>query len=49
MANVVGKRYVCKKCGAEVIITRGGKGTIMCCGEPMEIKKQEQKKEEVGK
>jgi hypothetical protein len=39
MANMVGKRYVCKKCGAEIIITRGGSGTIMHCGEPMELKK----------
>jgi desulfoferrodoxin-like iron-binding protein len=38
MAGQVGKRYVCKKCGAEVIITRAGNGTIMCCGQPMELK-----------
>ena len=24
MANTVGKRYICAKCGAEVIVTRGG-------------------------
>lgn len=40
MPNQVGKRYTCKKCGAEVIITRGGKGTISCCGEPMELKEK---------
>jgi desulfoferrodoxin-like iron-binding protein len=39
MANIVGKRYVCTKCGAEVIVTRGGAGTAMCCGQPMELKK----------
>ncbi len=39
MANLIGKRYVCKKCGAEIIITRGGSGTIMHCGEPMDLKK----------
>jgi desulfoferrodoxin-like iron-binding protein len=39
MANQVGKRYKCSKCGAEVIVTRGGAGTVMCCGQPMEIKK----------
>jgi desulfoferrodoxin-like iron-binding protein len=39
MANEVGKRYVCKKCGAEFIVTRGGKGELHCCGQPMEIKK----------
>jgi desulfoferrodoxin-like iron-binding protein len=39
MANLVGKRYMCTKCGAEVVITRGGSGTISCCGQPMEVKK----------
>jgi hypothetical protein len=39
MANEVGKRYVCGKCGAEFIVTKGGKGTISHCGEPMQIKK----------
>jgi desulfoferrodoxin-like iron-binding protein len=39
MANEVGKRYVCKKCGNEFIVTRGGKGTLYWCGQPMEIKK----------
>ena len=39
MANQVGKRYVCKKCGAEFIVTRKGDGTIACCGQPMELKK----------
>ena len=28
MANQVGKRYKCAKCGAEVIVTRGGNGTV---------------------
>jgi len=39
MANQVGKRYICKKCGAELIVTRGGDGKLHCCGEPMELKK----------
>jgi hypothetical protein len=39
MANQTGKRYVCKKCGAEYVVTRGGNGTICCCGQPMELKK----------
>ncbi len=39
MANQVGKRYLCAKCGAEVIVTKGGSGTIMHCGQPMEQKK----------
>ena len=40
MANQVGKRYVCKKRGAEFIVTRGGDGQLHCCGAPMEIKKR---------
>ena len=39
MANQIGKRYVCKKCGSEFIVTRGGDGTVICCGQPMELKK----------
>ncbi|MDO8567411.1 MAG: desulfoferrodoxin [Dehalococcoidales bacterium] len=39
MANEIGKRYRCTKCGSEFIITKGGKGTITCCGKPMELKK----------
>jgi len=38
MATQVGKRYICKKCGAEFIVTRAGKGELYCCGEPMERK-----------
>ncbi len=39
MANQVGKRYQCLKCGAEFIVTKAGAGTIICCGQPMELKK----------
>lgn len=39
MANTVGKRYICSKCNAEVIVTRGGDGTVTCCGQPMDLKK----------
>ena len=39
MANEVGKRYVCTKCGAEFIVTRGGEGKLECCGQAMELKK----------
>jgi desulfoferrodoxin-like iron-binding protein len=38
VANQIGKRYVCKKCGSEFIVTRGGEGTLTCCGQPMELK-----------
>ena len=39
MPNQVGKRYICAKCGAEFIVTKGGAGTLTCCGQPMELKK----------
>ncbi len=39
MANQIGKRYICSKCGAEFIVTKGGAGTVNCCGKPMELKK----------
>ena len=39
MANQIGKRYRCAKCGAEFIVTKGGSGTIECDGQPMELKK----------
>ena len=40
MANQIGKRYICKKCGTEFVVTRPGEGTLSCCGQPMELKKQ---------
>ena len=42
MANQIGKRYKCIKCGSEFIVTKGGTGTITCCGQPMEQKKQQE-------
>lgn len=39
MANQAGKRYFCVKCAAEFIVTRGGEGTVSCCGQPMQLKK----------
>ena len=38
MANQVGKRYHCTKCGTEMIVTKGGEGQLTCCGQPMELK-----------
>ena len=43
MANLVGKRYQCSKCGSELIVTRGGEGTVKCCGEPVTQKSQGEK------
>ena len=39
MANQIGKRYVCPKCGAEFIVTKAGAGTLHHCSQPMELKK----------
>jgi Desulfoferrodoxin, N-terminal domain len=39
MPNQMGKRYMCGKCGVEVIITKGGSGTVVCCGQDMVMKK----------
>ena len=38
MANQIGKRYQCSNCGAELIVTKGGNGTVQCCNKPMEQK-----------
>ncbi len=39
MANQLGKVYICGTCGSQVIVTKGGTGTIKCCGGTMEQKK----------
>ena len=33
----VDEKYVCNICGNEVIVTKIGGGTLMCCGENMEL------------
>jgi len=38
MANEMGKRYRCAKCGTELIVTRAGTGKLVCCKQPMEKK-----------
>ena len=38
MANLSAKRYVCRTCGGEYIVTREGDGELVCCGQPMVIK-----------
>lgn len=35
MANEIGKRYICTKCGSEVIVTKAGAGVLKCCGQEM--------------
>ena len=33
----VGQIFICKKCGNEVIVTKVGKGTLVCCGKEMTL------------
>lgn len=35
--NQLGKRYKCQECGTEVLCTKAGDGTVVCCGKEMEI------------
>jgi desulfoferrodoxin-like iron-binding protein len=35
VANQLGKRYRCPKCGTEILCTKAGNGEIVCCTEPM--------------
>ena len=37
MANQLGKRYTCSKCGSSVLCTKTGEGVINCCEIEMEI------------
>lgn len=36
-AAVLGKRYTCETCGAEVLVTKGGDAELKCHGAPMGI------------
>jgi hypothetical protein len=36
--NETGKRYVCSSCGSELLVTRGGDGTLSCCGRGMQVR-----------
>jgi hypothetical protein len=38
LANESGKRYFCKVCGSEFIVTTAGDGTMSCHGEPVQKK-----------
>ncbi len=37
MANSLGKRYTCAECGAQVLVTKAGDGTLECHDAPMEV------------
>ena len=54
MTNPIGKRFVCAICKSEMLVTKGGDGTLQCCGKAMELKtaaaqQPEQKKPEEKK
>ena len=33
----VDEKYRCNICGNEVVVTKGGGGTLVCCGQDMEL------------
>jgi hypothetical protein len=37
VANQLGKRFQCEKCGTEVLCIKPGDGGVECCGAPMEL------------
>ena len=37
MPNVLGKRYVCAECDAQILVTKAGDGGLECHGQPMTI------------
>jgi desulfoferrodoxin-like iron-binding protein len=39
MPSQIGKIYLCAGCGAQIIVTKGGSGTLRCCGTEMQQKK----------
>jgi len=39
MAAQIGKIYLCASCNAQIIVTKGGAGTLKCCGQEMQQKK----------
>ncbi len=40
MSNRLGKIYFCPVCGNEVKFEKDGGGTLICCGQEMQIKKE---------
>jgi desulfoferrodoxin-like iron-binding protein len=35
--NLLGKRYKCSVCGTEVLCTKAGEGSVICCNKEMEV------------
>ena len=38
MATQLGKRYLCEKCGTEILCNKAGTGAIACCDNEMKLK-----------
>lgn len=36
MTTELGKRYLCTKCGQQLICLQPGTGSLTCCGQPMQ-------------
>ncbi|MFC2002003.1 desulfoferrodoxin FeS4 iron-binding domain-containing protein [Chloroflexota bacterium] len=34
--RMINEKYICNICGNEVVVTKVGGGTLVCCGEDME-------------
>jgi hypothetical protein len=37
VANLLGKRYTCEECGAQVLVTKAGDGALACHDRVMEV------------
>lgn len=35
--NKLGKRFRCQVCGTEVLCTKAGEGSVVCCDQEMEV------------
>jgi len=35
--NQLGKRFVCEVCGTQVLCTKSGEGTVVCCNKEMTL------------
>jgi desulfoferrodoxin-like iron-binding protein len=42
----INEKYRCNVCGNEVVVTKVGGGTLVCCGQDMELMSEEGEKTE---
>lgn len=42
----INEKYRCNVCGNEAVVTKVGGGTLVCCGQDMELISQEEKEGE---